>query len=367
MRSALVLGTGLIGTSVALALAARGVEVYLSDTDRTAVLTAAALGAGLAEEPAEVVDLAVVAVPPGRVGDVLVDLQARGVARHYTDVASAKAGPERDAVALGCDPEHYVGGHPLAGGERSGTLGARADLFQRCSWVLTPMPEADTETFNTVLELVSLCRAIPVVMEPAAHDRLLALVSHAPYVVARLMAEQVRREGNGVVDLAGPGMGGLAWTAAADPELWGDVLRANATEVADLVEDLAADLREAAVGLRALDTAAESGREHGDVMRGLLGGRSMDDSGIFGGRGGLPARCRTVAVPISDQPGELARLFADVALAGVNVEDIRLEHPAVRQTALVHLAVAEAEAGSLERALSVRQWPVRQANECAMG
>ncbi|SDT43681.1 prephenate dehydrogenase [Streptomyces sp. TLI_053] len=364
MRSALVVGTGLIGTSVALALVTRGVQVYLSDVDRTAELTAASLGAGLAEEPAGPVDLAVVAVPPGAVGGVLAGLQTRGAARHYTDVASVKSGPERDAVALGCDPVHYVGGHPLAGGQRPGALGARADLFERRSWVLTPRPEAGTETLNKVLELVALCRAVPVVMEAAAHDRALALLSHAPYVVARLLAERVRRAGRDTAELSGPGTGDLAWTAAADPELWGEVLRANATAVADAVDEWAADLREAAAGLRGLAAPGRtgepgtSGREDGGMMRGLLGEWNGEGTGVFGGRGGPPVRSRTLAVPIGDRPGELARLFADVAGAGANVTDVRLEHPEAGRTALVHLAVAEAQAGALERALVAREWPV---------
>src|SRR6266511_4023690 len=133
-----VIGTGLIGTSVAIAARRRGVSVFLSDGNRSAVRTAVALGAGVAQRPAEPVDLAVLAVPPNQVGTLLVELQGSGLARCYTDVASVKAEPERMALTCAPNPSCYIGGHPLAGRERSGPLAARADLFRGRPWALTP-------------------------------------------------------------------------------------------------------------------------------------------------------------------------------------------------------------------------------------
>ncbi|MGA5406431.1 prephenate dehydrogenase/arogenate dehydrogenase family protein, partial [Streptomyces lavendulocolor] len=114
------MGTGLIGTSVALALRAGGTVTHLIDTDPRAARTAEALGAGTTGMPREVVDLAVVAVPPTQVAPVLASLQAQGVARFYTDVAGVKSLPRREAEALGCDLTSMVGGHPLAGGGGGG-------------------------------------------------------------------------------------------------------------------------------------------------------------------------------------------------------------------------------------------------------
>ncbi|MEU0946690.1 prephenate dehydrogenase [Streptomyces canus] len=360
MLSAVVVGTGLIGTSVALALHGKGVAVHLRDTDPAAVRTAASLGAGMPQAPVGRVDLAVLAVPPALVGGVLADLQAEGLARHYTDVASVKAGPQQDVLALACDTAHYLGGHPLAGAERSGPLAARADLFEQCSWVLTPTADTDTETLNTVLELVSLCGAVPVVMGATAHDRAVALVSHAPHVVASLVAGQLDRAADRAVSLAGPGIRDLTRIAASDPRLWVDILSANAEAVADLLDSLAADLTDAVAGLRALAATDEAKRADGArTVEGLLVQGNAGRARIPGKHGSGAVRYETVAVPISDRPGELARLFVDAVRAGVNIEDVRLEHSVAQPSGLVHLAVAQSNASELEASLRGQGWSVR--------
>ncbi|GCB43872.1 arogenate dehydrogenase [Streptomyces sp. NL15-2K] len=357
VEDVLVVGTGLIGTSAALALKSRGAHVHLRDTDPGTVRIAASLGAGTAEAPREAVDLAVVAVPPRLVPDVLAGLQAEGVARHYTDVASVKAGPQQDIIALACDTTCYVGGHPMAGGERSGPLGARPDLFEGCNWVLTPTPDTDTETLNSTLELVAMCGAVPVVMEASAHDRAVGLVSHAPHVVASLVATLLEQAEERAVSLAGPGVRDLTRIAASDPGLWVDILGANALVVADLLEELSTGLGDAVTGLRAMAATDEDKRGGGartveDLLRRGQSGRAR----ISGKRGTRPEQYETVAVVIGDQPGELARLFTDASRAGVNVEDVRLEHSVGQPTGLVHLSVTRGLADVLSQALRRQGW-----------
>ncbi|MGB8943854.1 MAG: prephenate dehydrogenase [Streptomyces sp.] len=357
MEDALVVGTGLIGTSVALALRAHGVSVYLRDTDPTAARIASSLGAGAVEDPPRTVDLAVVAVPPALVPDVLVRLQAEGLARHYTDVASVKARPQQDAAALGCDDARHIGGHPLAGSERSGPLAARADLFDGYHWVLTPTTGTDTETLNAALELVAMCGAVPVLMEAAAHDRAVGLVSHAPHLVANLVAALLEPAEERMVSLAGSGVRDLTRTAAADPGLWVDILDANALVVADLLEELSEGLEDAVMGLRAMGATDEDKRNEGArVVEGLLRRGRAGRARIATKHGTVPERYETVTVMIGDQPGELARLFTDASRAGVNVEDVHLEHSAGRPTGLVQLSVARELHEVLVTALQKRGW-----------
>ncbi|MFI6625020.1 prephenate dehydrogenase [Streptomyces sp. NPDC050528] len=357
MEDALVVGAGLIGTSVALALKARGVSVHLRDVDSVTARIAASLGAGTLEVPRGTVDLAIVAVPPRLVPDVLAGLQAEGVARHYTDVASVKAGPQQDIIALACDTACYVGGHPMAGGERSGPLAARPDLFAGCNWVLTPMPDTETETLNSTLELVAMCGAVPVVMEAAAHDRAVGLVSHAPHVVASLVATLLEQAEERAVSLAGPGLRDLTRIAASDPTLWVDILSANALVVADLLEELSTGLGDAVAGLRAMAATDEDKRSGGarTVENLLCRGRS-GRARISGKRGTQPEQYETVTVVIGDQPGELARLFTDASRAGVNVEDVHLEHSAGQLTGQVHLSVTRDLAEVLRAALRNHGW-----------
>lgn len=360
MHSALVIGTGLMGTSVALALRSRGVTVHLRDVDPAAARTAAALGAGTERPPSEAVDLAVVAVPPPLVGGVLADVQAEGVARHCTDVASVKAQPQHDALALDCDMSRYIGGHPMAGASRSGPLTGRADLFEGRMWVLTPTPDTATETLNMALELVALCGGVPVLMQASAHDRAVALVSHAPHVVASLIAMRLENAGEREVSLAGPGLRDLTRIAEADPALWLDILSANAAIVADLLEELSGDLDRTVVGLRAIAAMDEEKRRGGaEIVEGMLRRGRSGRARISGRHGTRPERFEVVTVMIGDQPGELARLFSDAGRAGVNIEDIHVEHAAGRPAGLVHVSVAPGRTTPLREALQAQGWQER--------
>ncbi|GAB2609098.1 prephenate dehydrogenase [Streptomyces capparidis] len=360
MRTAAVIGTGLIGTSAALALSARGVTVHLLDHDPDNARTAAALGAGTDEEPAGRVDLAIVAVPPARTARVLADAQARDLARHYLDVASVKGGPRRELEELGCDLGRYLGTHPMAGKERSGPLAATADLFEGRPWVLTPTPATGTETLNMALELVALCRAVPVVMDADAHDRAVALVSHTPQLLASMVAARLEHADDAAVRLAGQGIRDVTRIAASEPGMWLDILAANPGPVADVLAAVAADLDEAVGALRSLQSADEDKRRGGAAaVERLLRRGNAGQARIPGKHGTAPAAYETVAVLIGDQPGELARVFADAGRAGVNIEDVRIEHSTGQQQGLVQLMVAPAAAPALAGALRERGWQVR--------
>ena len=361
MRTASVIGTGLIGTSAALALTARGVTVHLRDHDPDAARTAAALGAGVTDPPDRPVDLAVVAVPPAHVAATLAGLQRSGHARGYLDVASVKGRPVRDLKALGGDTARYIGTHPMAGRERSGPLAATADLFEGRPWVLTPTPATDTEVLNLALELVALCRAVPVVMDADAHDRAVALVSHTPQLLSSLVAARLEHAEESAVRLCGQGIRDVTRIAASDPGMWIDILSANPGPVADVLADVAADLRETVEALRALQSAEDERRDAGgrgieDVLRRGNAGRVR----VPGKHGAAPAAYETVAVLIGDQPGELARLFADAGTSGVNIEDVRIEHSTGQQAGLVQLFVLPGGVPVLDAVLRERGWSLRR-------
>ena len=360
MRTVAVVGTGLIGTSAALALTARGITVHLEDADPDTARTAASLGAGTTDPADGPVDLAIIAVPPALVGKVLADCQRRGLARWYTDVASVKAGPRDEITALGCDTASYIGSHPMAGRERSGPLAAGADLFEGRPWVLTPTPETCTEALNAVLEVVALCGAMPIVMDAVAHDRAVALVSHAPQLFSSLVAARLEHADETAVRLAGQGVRDVTRIAASNPAMWVDILSANAAVVADVLEDLAADLGDTVTALRSLEGADEGGRRAGasgieDVMRRGNHGQAR----IPGKHGAPPTRYETVAVVLGDQPGELGRLFGEVGAAGVNIEDVVIEHSTAQKVGFVQLSVAPAAVKPLTATLRGHGWSVR--------
>lgn len=360
MRTAVVVGTGLIGTSAALALTGRGLTVHLEDADPDAARTAASLGAGTTEPADGPVDTAVIAVPPALVAKVLADCQRRGLAQYYTDVASVKDGPQAEIAALGCDTVHYLGSHPMAGRERSGPLAARADLFEGRPWVLTPTPDTDTGTLNAVLELVALCGAMPIVMDAAAHDRAVALVSHAPQLLSSLVAARLEHADETAIRLSGQGVRDVTRIAASNPAMWVDILSANAGAVADVLAEFATDLGETVTALRALQAAEEAERRGGTAgIEAVMRRGNTGQARIPGKHGAPPTRYETVAVVLGDQPGELGRLFGEVGAAGVNIEDVVIEHSTGQQVGFVQLAVAPGAVRALTAALRSSGWSVR--------
>ena len=349
-----VIGTGLIGTSVALALREHSAGVWLSDTDPEAVRLAASLGAG---EPlpdgAPRADAAVIAVPPVRGGRHAGRRAARvaGLAACYTDVASVKQLPVTQARALGCDLTSFVPGHPLAGREKHGPAAARADLFLGRTWALCPAPETSEQAVATITTLVKTCGAVPVRADAAAHDRWVALVSHAPHLVAAAMAARLEAAPAEALDLAGQGLRDVTRIAAGDTGLWTQILAANAGPVAEVLTAVAADLAEAARMLTDGDPKS---------VATLLEVGQAGVGRIPGKHGGEPREFTAVQVVIPDQPGELTRLFDAAGRAGVNIEDVRIEHTPGLPVGVAELSVRPAEAGPLLAALEAGGWPVRR-------
>lgn len=359
MRTMTVIGTGLIGTSIALAVSGRGVRVFLSDRDPAAARTAAALGAGLAGDPGETVDLAVIAVPPSQVGAVLTEAQERGLARAYTDVASVKAGPEQAALRRAPDPARYIGGHPLAGRERSGPLAARAELFRDRNWVLTPSRLTSDEAFERALELVALCAAVPVVMRSQDHDAAVAVTSHVPHLMASLMAARLTEGPAGLARVAGQGLRDATRIAAGDSRLWGDILQANAPAVAGVLKELHADLSRLVPAVDALTRAGGAERDLGmrtlvDLLdRGISGLAEIPAAGAGPQEGGQEVR-----VAVAERPGELARLLAAVAHLGVAAEDAAVETAAAGAGFTVRFGLPARTAEKVADALDAGGWTV---------
>ncbi|MEU9836676.1 prephenate dehydrogenase [Streptosporangium sp. NPDC048047] len=365
LENVLVVGTGLIGTSVALALRGQDVTVHLADRDPASVRLARELGAGV-EWAGGTVDMAVIAVPPQAVAGQLAELQRAGAARFYTDVASVKALPLRQAAEIGCDLATYVAGHPLAGRERSGPAAARADLFLGRPWALCPTEKTSPDAVEALRLLIKLCGGEAVQVEAAEHDRAVAVVSHAPHVTASAVAARLAEAPATALGLAGQGVRDVTRIAAGDPNLWTGILSGNALPVADVLEAVAADLAAAAASLRAsAGPDAEGAPGAGDApadpeamgrVTELLR-RGVAGTGLIPGKHGGPARdYATVQVIIGDRPGELARLFQVARDAGVNIEDVRLEHAPGLPLGAADLLVQPEAVSALSEALRAHGW-----------
>jgi len=359
--SVLVIGTGLIGTSVALALREHDVAVWLRDRDPESARLAADLGAGsplpAAGPPDGMADLAVIAVPPAAVGAELAAAQRSGLARSYTDVASVKELPLENARALGCDLGSYVPGHPLSGRERSGPAAARADLFVGRPWVICPQPANDERSISLVTGLAEACGAQPVAVDSAAHDRWVALVSHAPHVVAAAMAARLEQAPTTALALAGQGLRDVTRVAASGADMWLQILSANAGPASAVLRDVAADLAEAA---NALDSVAAGDDEAIKQVAELLEHGIAGVGRIPGKRGGPARDFSILQVVIPDRPGELARLFLAAGDAGINIEDVSIEHSPGLPVGVAELWVQPDAVARLSDVLAAGGWPVRR-------
>ncbi|MBB5077284.1 prephenate dehydrogenase [Nonomuraea endophytica] len=355
LETVLILGTGLVGTSIGLALRQRGVTVLLADRDLGAVRLAREMGAGQEWHSGEQVDLAIIAVPPDHVATELRGLQRREAARFYTDVSSVKAMPIARAVELGCDMGAYVASHPMAGREKAGPGAARADLFLGRPWALCATEATRPEAKRAVLELIELCGANPVEVSAEEHDRAVALVSHAPHVAASAVAARLSDASDVALGLAGQGVRDVTRIAGSDPGLWLGILSGNAAPVAEVLEAVSRDLTEAAAALRAL---AEGDRSAGPDVTRLLKRGVAGHGRIPGKHGGPAAAYGVVQVVIGDRPGQLARLFQVCDEVGVNVEDVRLEHAPGLPLGLAEVSVQPDAVAVLQEALHERGWQV---------
>ena len=350
-----VVGAGLIGASIGLALEGR--DVVLSDASQDRVVEAVRRGAGRPWDGVEPAELLVAAVPPHVTAAVLKRHQRLNVSQTMTHVSSVQSHVQADLQFLGADMRSICGGHPLAGRERSGPEAALAGLFHGRPWVLCPTADTTTEALEAARSLAVACGAEPVVMAPGDHDAAVALVSHLPQVAASAVAARLADAAGGASRLAGPGLQDTTRVAASDPALWVDVLSGNAAHIAPLVRALAADLTGLAAALDTLAAGAQDTASLAVVEDLLVRGRA--------GRALVPVKRGAhdedfvrVSVSVPDRPGQLAGLLVTAAEAGVNVEDVHVEHLPGRPRGVIELLVHASAVEPARTALAAGGWDV---------
>src|SRR5262245_3387518 len=318
-----IVGTGLIGGSVALAAKrAGGMEVVGYDPDPQALAVAVARGAvdRAAESPAEAVaetDLAVVAAPVAQLApQVRAVLQESEDGCTVTDVGSTKVGV--CSAALGSD--RFVGGHPVCGSEARGPEQASADLFDAATWFLTPLAATDPERHRLVHGFVSSLGATPVAVDPVAHDRLVALTSHLPHVLANLLVNQAganRIDGHDPVASAGGSLRDMTRVAGANPRIWIDIFLENAGPVREA-------LGEHRKQLDRLEQALESG-DAGYLAK-WIGEAAGNRQRMLADAYPDPGALQQLRVHVPDRPGVLAGITQALGAERINIEDFELHH-----------------------------------------
>jgi prephenate dehydrogenase len=349
-----IVGAGLLGASIGLALRSLGVEVILADSSPSALRLAVDYGAGRAEAAGDEPGLVVVCVPPDVVATTVAAELAAYPSALVTDVASVKLAPLRELTALGADVSRYVGSHPMAGRERGGAISARADLFIGRPWVIANHEGiADRRRADSIIEALALdLGAAPVELDAEEHDRSVALVSHVPQVIASLLAARLIDASEAAVGLAGPGLRDTTRIAGSQPELWVQILEANSAQVVGLLEDYRTDL-DALIRALAEPSAAGSRRAIAQVL-----GNGNSGVARIPGKHGQDRHFAQLIVLVDDTPGELARLLTEIGAVGVNLEDLRLEHSPGAQFGLAELSVLPDVEQKLLEELQRRGWKI---------
>jgi len=319
-----IVGTGLVGGSVGLALRRAGVSVVGFDVDPAHL--ARALEIGAIDEAAATVgaaaagaDVVLVAIPVGHVADVVIQALDAGAAA-VTDVGSVKA-PIVAAVtgARAGLAERFVGGHPMAGSEQDGLDGADGDLFVGTTWVLTPTANTDMAAFTDIRALVGLVGAEVLAVSPEHHDALVAVVSHVPQLAATTLMDVAATRGEEhatLLRLAAGGFRDMTRIASGHPGIWPDICIANRDAI---VTALDAYL-EALERVRTLVTEGDRDGLLQLLERARTARRSLP-RGIASGE--MLAELR---VPILDRPGSLAEVTTLAGGIGVNISDIEIAH-----------------------------------------
>ena len=339
-----IVGAGLIGTSIGLALKAAGASVAFVDTDPNAQLLANDLvKGGNAENP----DLIIIATPPSAFKSAIERESTLNPEAILMDIGSVKTKPIVEVSTIEGLTYRFCGTHPMAGREVSGAVSARADLFLDRAWIITPTAETSAEAKAMVLEVIAACGAQAVEMSAQDHDQRVALISHLPQTVSSLLAAQLSNSNPEALALAGGGLRDTVRIAGSDPKLWGEILAANEDALLPLLISLQSDLSElisAASGPAKWESLVAAGRAGKSAIPGKHGGKSREYSYL--------------PIVIDDRPGQLGSLFNACAKADVNIEDLALEHSPGQLTAVITLAIAPEDIGRLSEFLTKDGWNV---------
>jgi prephenate dehydrogenase len=316
-----IVGTGLIGASVGLAARASGVaEVRGWDIDPDALAVAVAREAvepaGSLEEAVADAELAIVAAPVAAVpAQVAAVLAASGDGTTVTDVGSTKG-----AVTQAVTDARYIGGHPVCGSETHGAAHANGGLFSGATWFLTPVAATDPERYRVLHGFVVSLGAVPVAVDPQAHDRLVALTSHLPHALANVLLNQAgasRIEGHEPLAAAGGSLRDMTRVAGANPRIWVDIFLDNA-------EALAGALAEHRRRVEQVERALAEG-DAGFLAR-WIAEASGNRRRILADAYEQPGALQRLRVHVPDRPGVLAGITQALGAERINIEDFELQH-----------------------------------------
>ena len=339
-----IVGSGLIGTSIGLALVQSGVLVEMVDLDPAAQSLANDLvGGGRVSGP----ELVILSVPPSQLSVVIEREFELNPQSTFMDVGSVKNDAVLEVERFSGLSARFVPTHPMAGREIGGAGSARADLFQGRSWILTPTKDLDPQSKALVVDLIQSLGATVIELEASEHDRAVARISHLPQIAASLLAKQLIGTPAEWMELSGQGLRDTVRIASSDERLWQEIIYSNRGELRGLLINLQNDLQEMIDSLDEPSKIAQfmvDGQEGKSLIPGKHGGKAREYSYL--------------PIVIDDKPGQLGAIFNECAAMDVNVEDLIIEHSPGQLSALITLALSHSDAEKLSSHLSSIGWNV---------
>lgn len=337
-----IVGSGLIGSSIGLALRAKGIAVTMVDSSPAAQKLAQDLvGTPQISTPPEVT---VIASPISTISEVISSEIHTGFNLGFIDISSVKTNPVLQVLSSGLEISRFLPSHPMAGREVGGAESARADLFQSRPWVIDSRG-VHPDLLAAGKELIEVCGGAVIDMPAEEHDKAVALVSHLPQILSSALASTLEGAPAEWLDLAGAGLRDTTRIAASSPALWREIIAANSAALTPLLEKVIEELKDLTRSISSLDSV-EAFIQSGNRGRAMIPGK----------HGGVARNYTYLPVVIEDKPGQLAALFDECAIAQVNVEDLAIEHSPEQYTGLITLALSQSDAEKLYHHLVKAGW-----------
>ncbi|MEI8231310.1 MAG: prephenate dehydrogenase [Actinomycetes bacterium] len=346
-----IIGAGLLGTSIGLALTKLGIDVSISDASPANALLAIDFAAGRKLVEGDDISIVVVCVPPDVTAKTVMGALKDFPTAIVTDVASVKSAVLAELNSNAADTSRYVGSHPMAGREKGGTLAGRADLFVGRPWVIAVEETTNSAAAQKIEQLALDLGSTPIRMSAQEHDHAVALISHTPQIISSLLAAQLSIAEDKDLSLSGQGLRDTTRIAASDPSLWLQILSANSAELLPVLKTFDKDLEQVITALEQVGTSGSLAK-----LGKLLEAGNQGIARLPGKHGSTNTSYAQVVVMIDDKPGELARLLTEIGEAGLNVEDLKLDHASGAQVGLGELSVLPNIEEKLTSTLRTNGW-----------
>lgn len=338
---AVVIGTGLMGGSLSLALKASERVEKVAGYDSSDATRKKARELGIADEIADTPEVAVegadllfLATPTSSIVKAFAEISGKlRPGTLVSDLGSVKFGITTAIEASLPSGIQYVGGHPMTGSEQSGVEYARVDLYSGAYYILTPTEHTETEAFRRLHALLTDLGSRVISIDPESHDQAMATVSHVPHLLSLLLMElasRQQRQMKNLFTIAAGGFRDMTRVAASSPDIWTDICIENRRFIVERLREYGKQMDELVALL-----------EEGDrvKLQGLFEDARRARSELSVKSGQELKELYDVSLPVPDEPGVISKISTAVGALGVNIEDMTIVHPLEGETGIMTLKI----------------------------